>query len=216
MNIAEIARRANVSFTPDAADLYAIARICRLVEGMPLAIELAASWVRVLTCAEIAAETERDWGFLSGASRDMPARHRSLRAVFDQSWALLGEDERRILRDLSAYKVDGVFYDGPVFRADTCYCSHCRARYRKEHGEEMPSKKLRTGPAFKKLLDFQARSMADFLRESNAVIKSLNPNAAFYMNGGVRGAKPAEIGPVSEYVLKHAPCRVLLTAPPGE
>ncbi len=104
------ARRANVAFAPTLEDRRAIVRICRLVEGMPLAIELAASWVRVLTCSEIAAETERDWGFLSGSARDMPARHRSLRAVFDQSWALLGEEERRCLCELS------VFHQG--FRRD--------------------------------------------------------------------------------------------------
>lgn len=98
------ARRANVAFTPGPAELSAIAHICRLVEGLPLAIELAASWVRVLTCQEIAAETERDWGFLSGATRDMPARHRSLRAVFEQSWALLSSGERRILGELSVFR----------------------------------------------------------------------------------------------------------------
>jgi len=90
----------------------------------------------------------------------------------------------QVLRDLCAYGVDGIFYDGPIFRADTCYCQRCRAKF----GEEMPSKKRRQGAAFKKLLDFQVRSMAEFLRDSNRVVKSANPNIAFYMNGGARGA----------------------------
>lgn len=94
----------------------------------------------------------------------------------------------QVLRDLCAYGVDGIFYDGPIFRADTCYCAHCRAKYRREHGAEMPSKKIRRGADFKRLLDFQVRSMAEFLRESNAVVKSVRPETAFYMNGGVRGA----------------------------
>lgn len=95
------ARRAVVGYTPDGDDLVAIAEICRLVDGLPLAIELAASWTRVLSPREIADEIARDWAFLSGATRDMPARHRSLRTVFDQTWSLLSPREQRIVRQLS-------------------------------------------------------------------------------------------------------------------
>ena len=56
-----------------------MARICRLVEGMPLGIELAAAWVRVLPLGEIADEIERTLDFLAASARDVPARHRSLR-----------------------------------------------------------------------------------------------------------------------------------------
>ena len=94
----------------------------------------------------------------------------------------------QVLRDLCAEGVDGIFYDGPVFRVDTCYCHYCRDKYRRLYGEEMPSKKDRKGPAGKRLMDFQVQSMAEYLRDSNRIIKSANPNAAFYMNGGVRGA----------------------------
>ena len=66
-----------------------VARICRLVEGMPLGIELAAAWTPVLPPAEIADEIERGLDFLSTTARDVPERHRSMRAVFDQSWRLL-------------------------------------------------------------------------------------------------------------------------------
>ena len=69
-------------------------RICRLVEGMPLGIELAASWVSVLSCAEIADEIERNIDFLATSMRDVPERHRSLRAAFDQSWRLLTGEQR--------------------------------------------------------------------------------------------------------------------------
>src|SRR5262249_5555456 len=98
------ARRARSDFAPSADDWPAIARICRMLDGLPLAIELAAAWVRALSCAEIAHEIEQNLEFLSGATRDLPARHRSPRAVFDHSWNLLGADERRALRRLAIFR----------------------------------------------------------------------------------------------------------------
>lgn len=85
-------------------DLAEIARICRSVEGLPLAIELAASWLRTLTCAEIAQEIERDVNFLVTSARDVPLRHRSIQAVFDHSWQLLTNEERRGLRRLAVFR----------------------------------------------------------------------------------------------------------------
>jgi len=93
----------------------------------------------------------------------------------------------QVLRDLCAYPIDGIFYDGPVFFPQTCYCRFCRDKYRKLYGGELPSKRVRRGKAFADLLAFQARSLVDFLRDSRLVIKSANPQLAFYMNGGVRG-----------------------------
>lgn len=78
-----------------------VARICQAVQGLPLGLELAATWIRSLTVQEIAQEIERDLRFLSTATRDLPERHRSLRAVFDHSWCLLAEEERRAVRRLS-------------------------------------------------------------------------------------------------------------------
>jgi predicted ATPase len=98
------ARRAHARFQATADDYPAIARICRLVDGMPLGIELAATWVRTLACDEIAREIERGLDFLSVPVRELPARHRSLRAVFDHSWRLLAEGERRILLRLSVFR----------------------------------------------------------------------------------------------------------------
>jgi predicted ATPase/transcriptional regulator with XRE-family HTH domain len=98
------ARHAQVGFELRAEERPWVSRICQLVEGMPLAIELAAAWVRILNCAEIAAEMERDPAFLSASARDMPERHRSLRAVFDHSWRLLSEEERCVLRRLSVFQ----------------------------------------------------------------------------------------------------------------
>jgi DNA-binding SARP family transcriptional activator len=70
----------------DEREFRWVARICQLVEGMPLAIELAAAWIRVLSCAEIAGQIEQGIHFLATSLRDLPPRHRSLHAVFDHSW----------------------------------------------------------------------------------------------------------------------------------
>jgi len=91
-------------FTATPADWPAIARICQLVEGIPLGVEMAAAWTRLLSCQEIAAEIERDLDFLTATWRGMPERHRTLRAVFDSSWRLLPENERKVFVRLSVFR----------------------------------------------------------------------------------------------------------------
>jgi len=98
------ARRAHVSFVIDAETRSSVAQICRLVEGMPLGLELAAAWVRSLACREIAEEIERNIDFLATAQRDAPERQRSVRAVFDHSWVLLADEDQRVLRQLSVFR----------------------------------------------------------------------------------------------------------------
>jgi predicted ATPase/transcriptional regulator with XRE-family HTH domain len=98
------ARRVQAGFVLKGDERWAVSRICQLVEGMPLGIELAAGWVRVLTCQEIAQEIEHNLDFLAARARDLPERHRSMRAVFDHSWKLLSDDERRVLRELSVFR----------------------------------------------------------------------------------------------------------------
>jgi tetratricopeptide (TPR) repeat protein len=98
------ARRVAPGFGPSAADATGIVEVCRTVEGMPLAIVLAASWVDVLPPSEIAGEIERGLAFLETALRDVPARHRSVRATFDSSWQRLGERERGVLAALSVFR----------------------------------------------------------------------------------------------------------------
>ena len=95
------ARQAQADFELSAESWPWIARICRSVQGLPLGLELAATWIRSLSVSEIAQEIERDLKFLSAATRDLPERHRSLQAVFDHSWRLLSDEERRALRRLS-------------------------------------------------------------------------------------------------------------------
>jgi predicted ATPase/Flp pilus assembly protein TadD len=98
------ARRAFPGFAPDETDRAGVAGICRLVDGMPLAIELAASWVRTLSTTEIAAEIEQSLDFLSTSARDVPERHRSMRAVFDHSWHMLSAEEQQVLCRLSVFQ----------------------------------------------------------------------------------------------------------------
>ena len=71
---------------------------------MPLALELAAAWVRVLSCAEIVADIEQSPGFLTTPSHSVPGRHRSMHAVFESSWQLLAGDEQRVLRQLAVFR----------------------------------------------------------------------------------------------------------------
>ena len=78
-------------------------RICRLVDGMPLGIELAAAWLRVVSCEELVAEISKNLDILTSKSRTGPARHRSLRAVFDHSWSLLSAIEQEVLMKLSVF-----------------------------------------------------------------------------------------------------------------
>ena len=98
------ARRASPEFTFDDADLAGIAHICRLVEGMPLAIELAATWLRILSPAEIVREIEGGLDVLSASVRDLPERHRSVRVVFDHSWQRLSVQEQQVLARLSVFR----------------------------------------------------------------------------------------------------------------
>jgi predicted ATPase len=98
------ARATMAEFTLDATNELAVARICRLVSGLPLAIELAASWARHLSCEEIAAEIGRNLGFLATTHKNVPARHRSLEAAFDHSWALLGDGARATLARMAVFR----------------------------------------------------------------------------------------------------------------
>lgn len=84
--------------------LNTVAQICHLVEGLPLSIELAASWIRYMAPAEIVREIENDVDFLATNVRNLPARHRSLRAVFDHSWRLLSPREQKILHQLALFR----------------------------------------------------------------------------------------------------------------
>ena len=84
--------------------MAAIGRICQLLGGLPLGVEMAAAWTKVLSCQEIAAELERDLLALIATWRTVPDRHRTLRTVFDHSWRLLTDEERDAFCRLSVFR----------------------------------------------------------------------------------------------------------------
>jgi predicted ATPase len=98
------ARQLKRSVGRDPDELAIITRICQLVGGMPLALELAAAWVKVLSSREILQEIERSLSFLQTNRRDYPERHRNMRAVFDTSWKMLSAPERQLFRRLSVFR----------------------------------------------------------------------------------------------------------------
>ncbi len=98
------AQQVRPDFTLSAQEAPWVARICQIVEGLPLGIEIAASWVRSLTCQEIADEIARDLDFLTSRLQDRPPHHRSLRAVFDRAWSLLSQQEQDVLGGLSVFR----------------------------------------------------------------------------------------------------------------
>jgi predicted ATPase/DNA-binding SARP family transcriptional activator len=97
------ARRVQPDLDP-LAEAAAIVEICRQVDGLPLALELAAAWTRVLPCAAIAAELRSGAELLQASDAAQPARHASIERVFEQSWRLLGGRERDALLRLAVFQ----------------------------------------------------------------------------------------------------------------
>jgi predicted ATPase/DNA-binding CsgD family transcriptional regulator len=99
----ERAQQLRRNFAP-AAEIEAIIRICQLVEGAPLALELAAVWTKTLRCEAIAAEIEQNLDFLTTHLRNVPERQRSIRAVFEYSWQRLAPKEQQVYQRLSVFR----------------------------------------------------------------------------------------------------------------
>ena len=99
----QCAQRVQPNFQLEEATAVAVARICQLVDGMPLGLTLAAAWVRHLACTDIVCEIEQTADFLATSLRNTPARHRSMRAVFDYSWRLLTATEQETLAQLAIF-----------------------------------------------------------------------------------------------------------------
>jgi predicted ATPase/transcriptional regulator with XRE-family HTH domain len=99
----ETAQRIKQDFDGEA-ERPAILRICQLVENLPLAVELAASWTPLMPCDQIAGHIQRDINILAADIRNAPDRHRSIRAVFDHSWNLLAGAEQNALMRLSVFR----------------------------------------------------------------------------------------------------------------
>lgn len=100
----DCARRARPSFIAAPEDREAILAVCRRLQGIPLALELAAAWIRILSPAEIAEEMAADPDFLESSAVDLPDRHRGLRAVFEYSFGLLTAEEQAVLAAVSLFR----------------------------------------------------------------------------------------------------------------
>lgn len=100
----QTARSVYPDFVLRPGDETAVTRICQLVNGLPLGIELAATWVRILSCREIVAELQQSLRFLQASRRDGPEQHRSLWAVFTYSWNMLTDEEQQACRRLSVFR----------------------------------------------------------------------------------------------------------------
>lgn len=99
----ERVKRSYSKFEPEL-EAEAVVRICQLVEGMPLALELAAAWRKTLNCQEIADEINGGLDFLTARHRNVAKRHRSIQTVFDQTWQRLSEREQTVFRQLSVFR----------------------------------------------------------------------------------------------------------------
>jgi predicted ATPase/DNA-binding SARP family transcriptional activator len=100
----QCARQVEPDFRLTRENITAVTEICEMVEGMPLGLELAAGWMELLTVSEIAAEIGRSLDFLETELHDVPVRQRSIRAVFESSWKMLNEKERRLFQQLTVFR----------------------------------------------------------------------------------------------------------------
>ncbi|MFE6907109.1 BTAD domain-containing putative transcriptional regulator [Streptomyces erythrochromogenes] len=119
LNDRAAAARSGFAVTQETA--AAVTRICRALDGMPLAIELAAARLRTMSAEQLAARLDDRFRLLTSGARSAPRQHRTLRAVVDWSWELLTEPERALLRRLAAFSggatveaAEGVCAGGPV------------------------------------------------------------------------------------------------------
>ncbi len=98
------ARRSNPNLELSGDALASVLELCRLVEGSPLALEVAAVWVRALPVTELVEEIRKNLDVLQASTRNVPDRHRSIRASFEHSWGLLDARERRALGRLAVFR----------------------------------------------------------------------------------------------------------------
>ncbi len=101
---ARAACRANPDFALNADNITTIVQLCRLAEGMPLAIILAAAWIDVLPLGEIADEITRSIDFLAAEMSDAPRRHWSIQAVFEPTWLRLTDAQRGVFMKLAVFR----------------------------------------------------------------------------------------------------------------
>ena len=100
----DCAQRADLSFTLTESLMPTVAAICHLTDGMPLGIELAAVWTRLLSCQEILENLRRSIDLLTVTMPDIPARHRCMRVLFEESWQNLSVEAQQIFAQSSIFR----------------------------------------------------------------------------------------------------------------
>ncbi len=95
------AKRVNSRFVLEPEDKPFLIELCQLLQGSPLAIELASHWLRVLNLSEVVTEIRRSLDFLMVDQPELPLRHRSMKAVFNASWQLLSSEQQLVLAKMS-------------------------------------------------------------------------------------------------------------------
>ena len=144
----ERARAIRSDFVVTNDNAAAVAEICIRLDGLPLAIELAAARVRLLSPQAMLARLERRLALLSGGPSDLPARQRTLRDTIDWSYDLLDEDERRLFYRLS------VFVGGWTLEAAEAVCDGgSRGEGRGDASEDAPRSSLASRPSSLALLE---------------------------------------------------------------
>jgi predicted ATPase len=98
------AKRVNPNFEINSGNAGYVNQLCHMVDGMPLALELAATWLNTIPVAALINEIEEHLDFLTVERHDMPPRHRSLRAVLESTWKRLQPETRRIFAALSVFQ----------------------------------------------------------------------------------------------------------------
>jgi len=80
--------------------------------------------------------------------------------------------------------IDGVFLDGPVIYPDACHCDACKAKFAERYGVEMPLEEDWSNPDWLHLVEFRNRSLAEFMADSRAAVKAVNPEGVAFLNAG--------------------------------
>jgi hypothetical protein len=106
-----------------------------------------------------------------------------------------------IVKDIGKYDVKGIFLDGPVFNPNGCYCEGCLSRFEKKNGFRYQPEDMKNIHIHKKVLQFKHESIAEFLREGRAALKSVNPEGVIYMNGLPLG--PSTCGRDNRTCIEH-------------
>jgi predicted ATPase len=201
----ERARAAMPHFAPDRRDVALIAAICRRVDGIPLAIELAASRVATLGVEELATRLEDRLRLLTSGRRTALPRHRTLRATLDWSYELLAEPERVLLRRLAIFA-------GPFSLETACAVAAGPALAASDVIDAISSLLTKslvttaiggTRPRFR-LLDTTRAYAIEKLDESSESERLARCHAEYYRNLFQRSEEEAMVRPTGEWLANYA------------